>query len=46
MNKKAIEFTATQLILLLIAAIVILFMAAWYSGLGKHMMDILSNLFG
>jgi len=46
MNKKSVEFTPTQLILLLIAVIVILFMVAWYSGLGKHMMDILNNLFG
>ncbi len=45
MNKKGIEFTTNQLILLLLAVIVLLFMIGWYGGLGNTMMDILNNLF-
>lgn len=48
MNKKAVEgggFSAIQLILLLIAIILILFMIAWYAGLGSKMTEIINEFF-
>ena len=46
MNKKAIQFTATQLVILLLVAILLIFMIAWYSGLKDQMIDIVNNFFG
>lgn len=45
-NKKAIQFTTTQLLLLIIAIAVILFMIVWYTELGNYMTDIVKNMFG
>jgi len=45
-KKKGIEFSTTQLILLVLVAILILFFLAFYTGLKDNMMNMLDNLFG
>lgn len=46
MDKKAMEFTYTQIIVMIILLIFLIWAIIWFTGLREKIIEILNNIFG